>query len=288
MKFVLGGAFTPTAYLPELAITADRNGWAMMAISDHTVSPESVKAKYPYAADGDRFWPPFTEWPDATVMMGAFSGLTKNLKFTTSVYVLPARNPFHVANAFATVSAISNNRVVLTIGVGWCKDEFDLLQQDFSTRGKRCDEMIEILRLLWTGEYVEYQGNHYQFDRVEINPRPTGNIPIWIGGNTEPALRRAARLGDGWMPAGLSASEIADGVKRIRQYRGEYGRDPGGFDVMLSPKNESDRDGYKRLGDLGVTHIMTQPWRMYDAKPGDLQAMKDSVVRFSDEIISRF
>jgi probable F420-dependent oxidoreductase len=288
MKFVLSGSFTPVAHLPELAIAADQHGWDMITLSDHTVNPQTLKTPYPYTHDGSRRWPEFTDWPDQIVMMGAFATITKRLRFTTNAFVLPMRNPFLVAKALSTAAVISGGRVVLTVGVGWSRDEFELLQQDFSTRGKRCDEMIEVMKLMWTGEYVSYQGKHYQFDRIEMNPKPPSDIPIWVGGISEPALRRAARLGEGWLTDLQPAAEILESIQKIREYRKEYGRDPDAFDVLATPMDVFDVDGYKRLEDQGVTRIMTQPWQIYSPGTKDLQLEKDAVARYADDVIAKF
>ena len=288
MKFVLSGSFTTVAHLPELAVTADETGWDMITLSDHTVNPETLKVAYPYTPDGSRRWPEFTDWPDQIVMMGAFATITKRLRFTTNAFVLPMRNPFLAAKAISTAAVISDNRVVLTIGVGWSKDEFELLGQDFSTRGKRADEMVEVMRLLWTGKYVSYHGKHYNFDRIEMNPPPSKPIPIWVGGISDAALRRAARIGDGWLTDLQPAAEIVASIAKIREYRKECGRDPNDFDVLATPMDVYDVDGYKRLADQGVTRIMTQPWMIYSPGTKDLQVEKDAIRRYADEVIAKF
>ncbi len=287
MKFVLSAAFTTVTHLPPLAIAADQHGWSMITMSDHVVNPETLSVPYPYTPDGSRRWSEFTEWPDQLVTMGALAAITKTIGFTTNAFVLPMRNPFLVAKSLSTLSVLSNNRVVLTIGVGWSKDEFDLLQQDFSTRGKRCDEMVEIMRLLWTGEYASYHGRYYQFDRVEMNPKPAGEIPIWVGGISEPALKRVARIGDGWLTDLQSAEEIVASIKRIRVLRQECGRPADGFAVMATPSDVYDVDGYRRLEDQGVTHIITQPWMLYAFGTRDLQEQLDSVKRYADDVIAK-
>jgi len=287
MKFVLSGSFAPVAHLPELAVTADQTGWAMITLSDHTANPETLTVPYPYTPDGSRRWPEFTDWPDQIVTMGAFATITKNIRFTTNAFVLPMRNPFQVAKAVSTAAVLSGGRVVLTIGVGWSKDEFALLGQDFSTRGKRCDEMVEVMRLLWTGKYVEYHGKYYDFPRVEMNPAPPAPIPIWVGGISEPALRRAAKLGDGWLTDLQSAADIVESIRKVRQYRLELGRDPH-FDVLATPMDVFDIDGYRRLEEQGVTHIMTQPWQIYSPGTKDLEKEKDAIKRFADEVIAKF
>ena len=172
MHFVLSTSFSSVADLKQIALAADKCGWEAMSFSDHVVNPEKLNTPYPYTEDGKRRWQPFTDWPDPWVMIGALASITTRLKFTNNIFVLPMRNPFLVAKAISTAAIISDNRVIPAIGVGWSKDEFELLQQDFHTRGKRADEMIEIMRLLWTGKYVEYQGEHYQFPALEMNPAP--------------------------------------------------------------------------------------------------------------------
>jgi probable F420-dependent oxidoreductase len=259
-----------------------------MSFSDHVANPQDISTPYPYTADGSRRWPPFTDWPDPWVMIGALATITEQLRFTNNIFVLPMRNPFLVAKAISTAAVVSNNRVTPAIGVGWSGDEFALMGADFKTRGKRTDEMLEILRLLWTGKLVEYKGEHYQFDALEMNPAPTGYIPIWIGGISEPAMRRAARLGDGWVTDLQTSDEIIACINRIKVWRKEYGRDHLPFEVMATPSDAWNYDGYKRLEDAGVTHILTMPWPFYHGDTDELEKKIDSVKRYSDDIISQF
>lgn len=286
MQFVLSTSFSSVADLKELAKTADSCGWEAMSFSDHVVNPQTIKTPYPYTENGERRWQAFTDWPDPWVMIGALASITKNLKFTNNIFVLPMRNPFLVAKAISTAAIISDNRVIPAIGVGWSKDEFELLQQDFHTRGKRADEMVEIMRLLWTGELVEYQGKHYQFDALEMNPAPSAYIPIWVGGISEAAMRRAARIADGWVTDLQSSAEILSCVQRIQQYRKEYGRENLPFSVMATPSDAFTIDGYKRLEDGGVSHILTQPWPFYYGYTQELAKKIDGIKRYADDYIA--
>lgn len=286
MQFVLSTSFSSVADLQELAKTADSCGWEAMSFSDHVVNPQTIKTPYPYTENGERRWQAFTDWPDPWVMIGALASITKNLKFTNNIFVLPMRNPFLVAKAISTAAIISDNRVIPAIGVGWSKDEFELLQQDFHTRGKRADEMVEIMRLLWTGELVEYQGKHYQFDALEMNPAPSAYIPIWVGGISEAAMRRAARIADGWVTDLQSSAEILSCVQRIQQYRKEYGRENLPFSVMATPSDAFTIDGYKRLEDGGVSHILTQPWPFYYGDTQELAKKIDGIKRYADDYIA--
>ncbi|WP_372777634.1 LLM class F420-dependent oxidoreductase [Litorivivens sp.] len=287
MKFVLSTSFSTVAHLTQLAPVADDCGWEAMSFSDHVVHPESIRTPYPYTDDGSRRWEAFTDWPDPYVMAGALSTITKRLKFTNNIFVLPMRNPFLVAKAISTAAIISDNRIIPAIGVGWSKDEFELMQQDFHTRGKRADEMVEVMRLLWSGEMVDYQGKYYQFDKLEMNPAPTAHIPIWVGGISDAAMKRAARLGDGWVTDLQTSDEIIACIDKVKAYRKEYGRDHLPFSVMATPSDAFTVDGYKKLEDAGVTHILTMPWPFYHGETDDIDKKIDGVKRYADDIISK-
>ena len=288
MKFVLSTSFSKVQHLKALAPVADGHGWEAMSFSDHVVNPEQISTPYPYTEDGSRRWQPFTDWPDPWVTIGALAAITTRLRFTNNVFVLPMRNPFLVAKAISTAAIISENRVTPAFGVGWSADEFALMQQNFKTRGKRADEMLEIMRLLWSGEMVTYRGQHYQFDALEMNPAPSQPIPIWIGGISDPAMRRAARLGDGWVTDLQTSEDIIRSIARIQDWRREYGREDLPFDVMATPSDAWTVDGYKRLADAGVTHILTMPWPFYHGETDELDKKIDGVKRYADDIISQF
>ncbi|MEQ9462981.1 MAG: LLM class F420-dependent oxidoreductase [Haliea sp.] len=286
MKFVLSTSFSTVAHLTRIAPVADSHGWDAMSFSDHVVHPEQISQPYPYTEDGSRRWAAFTDWPDPWVVIGALASITERLRFTNNIFVLPMRNPFLVAKAISTAAIVSDNRVTPAFGVGWSADEFALMQQDFRTRGKRTDEMLEIMRLLWTGEMVEYHGEFYQFERLEMNPAPSERIPIWIGGISDPAMRRAARLADGWVTDLQPSSEIIDSIARIRQWRRDCGRDQEPFEVMATPNDAWDADGYRRLEDAGVTHILTMPWAFYHGETDDVNLKIDGIKRYADEVIA--
>lgn len=287
MKFVLSTSFSTVSHLTAIAPVADSHGWHAMSFSDHVVNPETISTPYPYTDDGSRRWPPFTDWPDPWVMIGALATITQQLRFTNNIFVLPMRNPYLVAKAVSTAAIVSGNRVTPAFGVGWSRDEFDLMQQDFRTRGKRTDEMLEIMRLLWTGEMVEYQGEHYQFGPMEMNPAPEEYIPIWIGGISDPAMRRAARLADGWVTDLQTSAEIIESIERIQAWRREFGRENTPFEIMATPSDAWDVDGYRRLEDAGVTHILTMPWPFYHGESERLEHKIDGIKRYADDIISR-
>jgi probable F420-dependent oxidoreductase len=285
MKFVLSTSFSTVAHLTAIAPVAEESGWEAMSFSDHVVHPKSISTPYPYTEDGARRWPAFTDWPDPWVTIGALAAMTTRLRFTNNVFVLPMRNPFLVAKAISTAAVISNNRVTPAFGVGWSSDEFELMGEDFHTRGKRSDEMIDVLRLLWSGQWVDYQGEYYQFESLEMNPAPEVRIPIWFGGISEPAMRRAARLGDGWVTDLQSSEEIIASMEQIQKWREEYGRADQPFEVMATPSDAYNIEGYRRLEDAGVSHILTMPWPFYHGDTQDLDQKLDGIRRYGADII---
>lgn len=286
MNFVLSAAFNAPEHLAELAVAAEASGFAAMAFPDHVVHPETLDTPYPYTADGSRRWSAFTPWVDPWVAIGACAAVTRRLRFTNNVFVLAMRNPFLAAKSIATAAALSGGRVILTVGVGWSKIEYTLAGQDFHTRGRRTDEMIEILRKLWSGEMVEHRGRDYAFPRLEMNPPPPTHVPIWVGGISDAALRRAARY-DGWLSDLQTSAEIAACIEKVRRYRAELGRADEPFDVMASASDTFTLDGYRRLADAGVTHVLTLPWVFSHGDTKDLDKKKDGMRRFADDVIAK-
>ncbi len=280
-------AFSQPGDFCEVAVTAERCGWDFVAVSDHVVHPEKLATRYPYTDDGSRRWEAFTPWPDPWVAIGAMAAVTERLRFLTNIFVLPLRNPFLVAKSIGTAAVISGNRVALGLGVGWCRDEFELMQQDFGTRGKRTDEMIEVLRKLWTGEMVEHRGRFYAFDRLEMSPAPTERVPIYVGGLSDAALRRAAELGDGWISDIHTTQELREFVGRLREHRRACGRGHEPLEVIASASDAFDVDGYRRMQDAGVTALLTMPWLFYGGSTNSLQDKKDGLRRFADDVIAK-
>ena len=158
MKFAVSGAFLPPHELVPIAVAAEEAGFEAIGFSDHIVYPETLDTPYPYTDDGVRRYDETSDFPDPWVVAGALSSVTTRLRFTTNAFVLPLRNPYVAAKQVATVAALSNDRVIMTIGVGWSGVEFELAGQEFKRRGKRADEMLELMKRLWTGEWVEFEG----------------------------------------------------------------------------------------------------------------------------------
>ena len=287
MKFCTSLAFCDPTQFCELAVTADACGWDYLAVSDHVVHPQTIESPYPYTEDHAPRWEAPAPWPDPFVAISAMAAVTQRLRFLTAIYVLPMRNPFTVAKALGTLAVMSNYRVGLGIGVGWMKEEFDLLEQSFRNRGTRTDEMVELMRKLWRGGMVEHHGTHYDFAPLQMSPAVEGEIPILVGGLSEAAFRRAARIGDGWISDVHSTEELREIVRKLDGYRREYGRENEPFDVVAAADDAVDVDGFKRLEDVGVTVIQTMPWLFYSGAGESLEERKTGLERFAEDVIAK-
>jgi alkanesulfonate monooxygenase SsuD/methylene tetrahydromethanopterin reductase-like flavin-dependent oxidoreductase (luciferase family) len=211
------------------------------------------------------------------------AAVTSKIKLYTSVLKLPIRHPLLVAKTVGSAAVLSGNRVGLGVGLSWIPEEFTWCQTEYATRGERVDEAIGILRALFAGGMVEHHGKHYDFGRLQMSPAPTAPVPIYVGGHSEPALKRAARLADGWTAAMITQSETKKVVDRLRVLRAEYGRADVPFEIQVSSIDTFDADGYRRLEDIGVTEVITQPWMFYDGLDATLDQKKASIDRFARE-----
>jgi probable F420-dependent oxidoreductase len=287
LQFVVATAFSDPTHYCALARAAEDAGFDALAVSDHVVHPETITSRYPYTADGTPRFQPDTPWPDPWVAIGAMSAVTERLRFLTNIFVLPLRNPFLVAKAVGTAAVLSGDRVALGVGVGWMEDEFRLLEQEFRGRGARCDEMIEVLHKLWSGEMVEHHGRFYEFGRLQMTPAPRARIPLYVGGTSDAALRRAARLGDGWISELHSLADLRELVAKLHRFRAECGRAGSPCHVFGAATDAFGLDGYRRLADAGVTHVLTLPWVFYGGNTDSLDRKRDGIRRFGDEIIAK-
>lgn len=288
MKFATALAFNDPSHFVEMARTADECGWDWFAVSDHLVFPEKLDSAYPYAKDGKPYWSSSTPWPDPWTAIAMMAGATQRLRFLTNIYILPARHPVLVAKQVGTVASMSGGRVALGIGTGWMKEEFEMLGPEFHTRGKRMNECVDVLRTLWKGGMQEYHGKFFDFDRMEMSPVPESGVPIFVGGISEIAMKRAARIGDGWIGVQHTTEELREMIGKLNGLRREYGNQDKPFETVVACTDAFDVDGYRRLEDLGATTLTTQPWILYGADPGSLEEKKDALKRFADDVISKF
>jgi probable F420-dependent oxidoreductase len=223
----------------------EKIGFDELDMFDHVVMG------YPTDSRSKPFYSPQMPIVEAFMLLAYAAAQTSRIKLGTSVLVLPQRHPTLVAKQVSTLDTLSGGRVKLGVGSGWQASEYEALGEDFSDRGKRMDECIEILRAYWGDEHVNFQGEHYQIDEMAMEPKPPQgrNIPIWIGGTKAPALRRVARLGDGWMAMNAPRdAPLEERLKELRGYIDEAGRDPAsvGLQMSLSP-GPLDKEQRKRF-----------------------------------------
>jgi probable F420-dependent oxidoreductase len=289
MRFTLSVALSPLDHLTELARTAEAAGFSSIALPDSLFYSESVSADYPYTPDGNRFWNAETPWADPLVAAGVMGAVTSSIRFYTSVLKLGSRHPVLLARQVASVAVLTGNRFGLGVGVGWSPEEFAWSGQPYEGRGRRVDEMIEVLRLILGGGMVDHHGEFFDFGKLQMSPAPTEPVPFYVGGHTPVALRRAARVGDGWASAMMRFDDLRTTIDELARLRAEYGRDDLPFEIQAVCIDRFGLDGYRAQGEIGVTDVITVPWLMdgigFD---GDLERKKDSVKRFGDEVIARF
>jgi alkanesulfonate monooxygenase SsuD/methylene tetrahydromethanopterin reductase-like flavin-dependent oxidoreductase (luciferase family) len=217
------------------------------------------------------------------VLIGALAAVTTRLRFFTSVYVPALRSPFQVAKSVGTAAVLSGNRVSLGVGIGWCREEFELLGQDFGTRGKRTDEALALMAELWKPGWTEFEGEFYSAPRLAMEPTPTARIPILVGGLSEVAFRRAARH-DGWVGDMYSVDEAIAHAARLAEVRRELGAE-GDFSVITALNDAFLPEHFERAEAGGVTDCWTMPWAYYHGLDCTLEQKIDGLERFAKDVL---
>ena len=241
----------PEYYLP-LAVAAEEAGFDTFTLPDSICYPEESDSKYPYNGTGDREFLDGVPFLEPFSLIPAMGAVTTKLRFTTSVMKLAIRQPVVVAKSVSSVAVLTNNRFGFGVGISPWPDDFDACQIPWAKRGKRMDEMIDIVKGLMTGEYFSYDGEIFQIDSMKICPAPSAPVPILIGGHSKAALRRAARVADGFIHAGGTFDDLEATVKQIDALRQEYGRDQEPFEYQSMSAEAFSVDGVKKLEDLGI------------------------------------
>ena len=243
-----GQTASPEA-LETLATRAEEWGFSSVMIADHIVFPVTIKSKYPYTVSGA--FPGQGDALEQLSLMAFVAGKTRSLRLISSVMILPYRNPVVTAKMLATIDVLSRGRVTVGVGVGWLREEFEALgAPDFDRRGAVSDEYLRIFKALWTQDPASYHGEFYRFDSVRCLPHPVQkpHPPIWVGGHSKAALRRVARLGDGWHPVGanpavpLRPPELRARLDDLRRLTEAEGRDPSKLTISYkAPIYDSGR-----------------------------------------------
>jgi probable F420-dependent oxidoreductase len=277
----------PSQYLP-LAVEAEQAGWDSFVVPDSICFPRDSDSRYPYTADGNRGFIEDKPFLDPFSLIPALAAVTQRLRFTTFVVKLPIRHPVLVAKQATSVAVLSNNRFGFGVGLSPWPEDFTVTGTDWHTRGRRMDEMIEIIRGLSAGGYFEYHGAHYDLPAVKLCPVPSQPIPILVGGHAEAALRRAARLGDGWMHAGGGqASDLDGALAQLAALRRECGREREPFEIHVISLEAYGVDGVRRLEDRGVTDVIVGFRNAYETDTQTLQHKIDALRQYADNVIAK-
>ncbi len=273
-----------------LAKTAEAAGFDGVTLAEHVFHPEHLRSKHPYSPEDAPAFETRELWSEVWTTCAAMAAVTTRLRMGSAVQVLPLHNPFHIAKMLGTVAHISADRVVAGVGSGWMKEEFDAFGVDFHRRGKRFDECIALMRALWTGEAVTFHGEFFDVEGALMLPAVNKPVPLWIGGKSEAALKRAARLGDGWMGTGEGVDECIALVSQLQEYRKQYQRDHLPFEIMsIQPWGAFDERDVERLQAVGVTAIKnwTFPFVMENPQ-ASLAEKQDYMLRVGQGFKARF
>jgi probable F420-dependent oxidoreductase len=295
MQFHQSVAFLETDQYLQMATASEDLGFSGMYVSDHLCYPKELRSRYTYSPydDGSPVWSPETDWPDSWCAISAMAAVTTTLQFTTGVYIAPARDLMTVAKLVGTAAVLSDNRINLGVAAGWCEDEFDLTGQEFSDRGARLDDMIPALRALWHSGWVEYHGTHYDVPLMQVNPAPTRPVPVIIGGDSPPALRRTAALGDGWAAARvLPPDQTLEQIGSVKAALAGAGRTLDGFRIFATTAAQPEPALIRRFEDAGVTDWICAPWMVanQDADRGytsTIEAKIELMEQFAAQVIGK-
>ncbi len=291
--------------LRSLVQRAEDLGFDSVWVSDHIILPREVSSFYPYAADGVATFTADQPYYEPIATLNFLAGCTHRVRLGTHVLILPYRNPVLTAKMLATLDVLSGGRLILGAGVGWMEEEFQALGLDtFAQRGAVTNEYIRLFKELWTQPNPEFHGDYYDVAGAGFLPKPVQqpHPPIWVGGHTGPAIRRAAELGDGWMPIGLrppailEPEEMAAKIARLRRLSVQAGRAEDAVEIcfstnvgfrepgratrpMMQGRPEQIAADLRQYQDLGVSNFIL-------SFPGDsIDAQKEAMEQFSREVV---
>jgi probable F420-dependent oxidoreductase len=285
MRFTYAESMGDPAHYIPLAQAAEKAGYSSITIPDSLCYPEVSDSKYPYTEDGNREFLDGKPFIDPFILAASLASVTTTLRFTTFVVKLAIRQAPVVAKQAMSVAVMSNNRFGFGVGLSPWPDDFRVCDVPWAGRGKRMDEMIDIIRGLETGEFFAYKGEHFDIESIKMSPAPTKRIPILVGGHADPALRRAARVGDGWMHAGGDPEELDRLLGRLQGFRKELGKEKEPFEIHVISMDGFSVDGVKRLEDKGITDVIvgfrspyTMPDQPLEQKVAALEGFAEGVI----------
>ena len=289
MRFCYAESMTDPSFYAPLARAAEEAGFDSMVVPDSVCYPEHAGSRYPFNPDGSREFLEDKPFLEPFSLIPALGAVTERIRFVTFVLKLPVRHPVLVAKQATSTAVLTGNRLVLGVGTSPWREDYEVLGVDWDTRGQRMDEEIAILRGLAAGGYFEHHGKIFDLPPVKIAPVPSAPIPVLIGGHSDAALRRAARLGDGWLHGGGDPAELPGLLARLAWHRRAAGTADRPFEVHVISADAYTADGVRRLGAHGVTDVIVGFRWPYQTGP-DTEPLADKVTklaRFADTVIAR-
>ncbi len=253
-------------YLP-LAKAAEEAGYDQITIPDSICYPEECSSKYPYNADGSREFLEKVPFLESLIAVTAMAAVTEKIRYATFVYKLAVRQVPVVAKQVQSIQQLSCNRFDFGVGISPWEEDFAVCEVPWKDRGRRFDEQIDILKGLESGEYFGFDGKHHSMPPNKMCPVPSKPLPILIGGHAEPALKRAARIGDGWMCAGASLDELKEYISRINNFRQEYGTTEKKFKFFTTGQDAFTKEGIAELEAIGITDVIIGFRNVYAQEP---------------------
>jgi len=260
---------------------------------EHVIVAEDYEPLYPYSDDGQMPAPPSGNlaMPDPLEWLSFVAALSTRLRLGTGVMVASQHSAAILAKRVATLDALSGGRLMLGVGIGWQKEEYAAIGVPYRDRGRRLDDCIEAMRVLWAEGPSTYQGKHVQFERVhsDVKPAQKGGVPILIGGSTDHAARRAGRLGNGWYPYVISPEDMALRVKTLRKTAQDHGRNPDEIELTLWPgsydaSRSFDPDFVKQYTNQGVSRLMLSAMEGQVSQLPDIRRLIES---YQEKVIAK-
>ena len=270
----------------EVACAAEKAGYRGIALADHVSIPAHFEAQHP--SGGPTPFDHRTDFPDPLITSAAVLASTATLEVMTYIYVLPMREPFSVASQVATLARLSGGRFRFGVGAGWLTEEIALLGHPVRGRGRRMDEMLEIIRRFWTEDLVEFHGELFDFKPAGIAPKPREPVPVWIGGKSPAALARAARH-EGWLGMNYELPELYALLNALFKARDAHtaagGAHPADFETFVIPNAAPSSELYEDLTSRGVTSTAGSAWGYADRAFASIEAKCEAIERFAESFI---
>jgi probable F420-dependent oxidoreductase len=288
VRFSYAESMTDPSFYAPLACAAEEAGYHSMVIPDSICYPRDATSTYPYNPDGSREFLEDKPFLEPFSLIPALGAVTSRLRFTTFVVKVPIRNPVLLAKQVTSTAVLTGNRLSLGVGTSPWREDYDVLGVDWAGRGRRLDESIAIVRGLAGGGYFEYQGKTFTLPAIKIAPVPTEPVPVLVGGHSDAALRRAARLGDGWMHGGGDPADLPGLLARLAELRRSEGADRP-FEVHAISMDAYTVDGVRRLEEQGVTDVIVGFRWPYETGPDTepLRSKLDNLRRYADGVIAK-